>query len=182
MADSTPSVFSRFSLALSYFWRILADARFAAVMAERPTNAAAAASGGQRPAPPVLLQAEPNAALQLLGLLQQEGRLVDFLEEDIAGYSDAEIGAATRVVHEGCKRALTQHFAIEPVRAEAEGARLTLPEGFDSSAVRVTGNVVGKPPFTGSLTHRGWRVTEIRLPRIAAGHDLSVLAPAEVEL
>jgi hypothetical protein len=130
----------------------------------------------------VLQAAEPNAALQLLGLLQQEGRFVDFLQEDVAAYSDAEVGAATRVVHEGCKRVLKQHFAIEAVRPEAEGTRLTLPAGFDASAVRVTGNVVGQAPFTGSLTHRGWRVTDVRLPRVAAGHDLAVLAPAEVEL
>jgi hypothetical protein len=85
-------------------------------------------------------------------------------------------------VHEGCKKTLRQHFAVEAVRTEPEGTRVTLPEGFDSSAVRLTGNVVGQPPFAGSLTHRGWRVTEIRLPKVAAGHDLAILAPAEVDL
>jgi hypothetical protein len=129
-----------------------------------------------------LRAAEPNAALQLLGLLQQEGRFIDFLEEDVALYSDAEVGAAARIVHEGCKRTLRQHFTIEAVRDEAEGVRVTLAEGFDSGAVRLTGNVVGQPPFTGSLTHRGWRVTEVKLPKVAAGHDLTVVAPAEVEL
>ena len=179
MAESTPSVFHRLSLALASFWRILTDAPFAAAVAGLRSGAAAVAPAGQ---PPVLQAAEPNAALQLLGLLQQEGRFVDFLQEDVAAYSDAEVGAATRVVHEGCKRVLKQHFAIEAVRPEAEGTRLTLPEGFDASAVRVTGNVVGQAPFTGSLTHRGWRVTDVRLPRVVAGHDLAVLAPAEVEL
>lgn len=182
MAASTPSVFSRFSLALASCWRILVDAQFAAAVAELRTGASAAGVGSQAAPRPVLQEAEPNAALQLLGLLQQEGRFIDFLEEDVAAYSDAEVGAATRVVHEGCKRALRQHFVIEAVRPEPEGTQLTLPQGFDSSAVRMTGNVVGQPPFTGNLTHRGWRVTEIRLPRIAAGHDLAVLAPAEVEL
>jgi hypothetical protein len=182
MAESTPSVFHRLSLALASFWRILTDAPFAAAVAGLRSGAAPAGPVGLHPAPPVLQDAEPNAALQLLGLLQQEGRFVDFLQEDVAAYSDAEVGAATRVVHEGCKRVLKQHFAIEAVRPEAEGTRLTLPAGFDASAVRVTGNVVGQAPFTGSLTHRGWRVTDVRLPRIAAGHDLAVLAPAEVEL
>lgn len=182
MAESTPSVFRRLSLAVASFWRILVDARFAAAVAALRGGTAATGSAGQHPAPPVLQEAEPNAALQLLGLLQQEGRFIDFLEEDVAAYSDAEVGAATRVVHEGCKRALRQHFKIEAVRPEPEGTTLTLPEGFDSSALRMTGNVMGQPPFTGTLTHRGWRVTEIRLPRIAAGHDLAVLAPAEVEL
>jgi hypothetical protein len=177
MTDSTPPATRRLSLALAAFWRILVDPAFASATARLR------AQGPEPVPPPARLQdAEPDAALQLLGLLQQEGRLVDFLQEEVAAYSDAEVGAATRVVHEGCRKALQRHFAIEPVRNEAEGARVTLPEGFDASAVRLTGNVVGRAPFTGRLTHRGWRVTEVRLPRVAAGHDLSVVAPAEVEL
>jgi hypothetical protein len=100
----------------------------------------------------------------------------------VAAYADAEVGAAARVVHEGCKKALDRHFTIEAVRTEEEGSRVTLQEGFDSSHVRLTGNVVGQPPFTGSLTHKGWRVVESRLPKVAAGHDLAVIVPAEVEL
>ena len=178
MAESTPTVFTRLSTAFATFWRILVDPAFAATVAQLR----AAGVAGPSPEPPPLREAEPNAALQLLGLLQQEGRFIDFLEEDVAAYSDAEVGAAARIVHEGCKRMLRQHFAIQTVRSEEEGTRLTLPEGFDASAVRLTGNVVGQPPFTGSLTHRGWRVTRVTLPQVARGHDLSVLAPAEVEL
>ena len=92
------------------------------------------------------------------------------------------VSDAPRPEPEGCKKTLQQHFAIEAVRSETEGDRVTLPEGFDSSILRLTGNVVGQPPFSGSLSHRGWRVTEIKLPKVAAGHDLSILAPAEVEL
>jgi hypothetical protein len=182
MAESTPPATNRLSLALAAFWRILRDPGFAAKIAKlraQGPEARAVAPAAERMR---LHDVEPNAALQLLGLLQQEGRLIDFLEEDVAAYSDAEIGAATRVVHEGCKKALREHFAITAVRSEPEGTQLTLAEGFDSSAVRLTGNVVGRPPFTGRLTHRGWRVTDVRLPKVAAGHDLSVLAPAEVEL
>jgi len=178
MPESTPSVFSRVLLALATFWRILMDPRFAVKVGEL------GASGPDVPEPegPRLRSAEPNAALQLLGLLQQEGRFIDFLEEEVTAYSDAEVGAAARVVHEGCRNTLRQHFTIEGVRVESEGARVTLPEGFDASAVRLTGNVVGSPPFVGSLTHRGWRVAEIRLPKVASGHDLSIVALAEVEL
>ena len=122
------------------------------------------------------------AALQLLGLLQRQARFVDFVQEDVAQYSDAEIGAAARVVHEGCRKVLREHVSLTPVRAENEGSRLTLPEGFDAAAVRVTGNVVGKAPFTGTLSHRGWRATDTRLPRLAAGHDAAIVAQAEVEL
>jgi len=179
---STPSVFHRFFIALAAFWRILVDPRFAAAIVALRAGGSAAPAGAATPAPPQLREAEPNAALQLLGLLQQEGRFIDFLQEDVTAYPDAEVGAAARLVHEGCKKALNQHFVIEAVRTEAEGARVTLEEGFDASAVRLTGNVVGQPPFSGSLNHRGWRVSETRLPKVAAGHDLSILAPAEVEL
>ena len=182
MAESTPPAPRRLSLALAAFWRILVDPAFASGVARLRGAPSAAPADASRPPSPRLQDVEPNAALQLLGLLQQEGRLIDFLEEDVAAYSDAEVGAATRVVHEGCRQALRQHFAIEPVRGEAEGTRVTLAEDFDASSVRLTGNVVGRAPFTGRLTHRGWRATEIRLPKVAAGHDLSVLAPAEVEL
>ena len=182
MAESTPPASSRLSLALSAFWRILTNPAFAGAVAALRRGSADAPRTSPTPEIRRLQDAEPNAALQLLGLLQQEGRFIDVLEEDVAAYSDAEIGAATRVVHEGCRKTLRQHFAIEAVRGEPEGTRVTLAEGFDSSAVRLTGNVVGRPPFTGRLTHRGWRVTETRLPKVAAGHDLSVVAPAEVEL
>jgi hypothetical protein len=86
------------------------------------------------------------------------------------------------VVHEGCRKVLREHFSIQPLRSETEGSRVTLPEGFDAAAVRVTGNVVGKAPFTGTLSHRGWRVADTRLPKLAAGHDAAIVAQAEVEL
>ena len=123
-----------------------------------------------------------TAALQLLGLLQREARFVDFIQEDVAPYTDAEIGAAARVVHEGCRKVLREHFAIQPVRTEAEGSRITLPEGFDATAVRLTGNVVGQAPFTGTLGHRGWQVTAVKLPQLTDTAAAHVIAQAEVEL
>ncbi len=182
MSEFRPSVFSRLILALATCRRILADARFAGRVAALRADRSTTAPDAPDPEIPRLRTAEPNAGLQLLELLQKEGRFIDFLEEDVGTYSDAEVGAAARVVHEGCKKTLGQHFTIEAVRTESEGTRLTLAEGFDASAVRLTGNVVGQAPFTGSLVHRGWRVTETRLPQVAAGHDLTILVPAEVEL
>jgi hypothetical protein len=191
MSNNNLSFLERILLAFSTFFRILSEPSFAAAVrplthpGSQPDSAgdaekalATAASG----APPLLKEAGPEAALQLLGLLQQEGRLVDFLEEDVSAYSDAEIGAATRVVHEGCRKALHEHITIEAIRSEQEGARVTMEEGFDAGSVRLTGNLVGKPPFSGTVTHRGWRATEVRLPKLSATHDVSVLAPAEVEL
>lgn len=143
---------------------------------------AEAARPAPEPAAPVLREAPHESALQLLGLLQRDARLIDFVEEDMTAYADAEVGAAARIVHEGCRKVLREHFTLEPVRSEAEGSGITLAPGFDAAAVRVTGRVVGQPPFTGSLAHRGWRVSETRLPKLADSHDASIVAQAEVEL
>lgn len=129
-----------------------------------------------------LKEAGPEAALQLLALLQQDARFIDFIQEDLSGFSDADIGAAARVVHEGSKKTLSTYFQLSPIRPEEEESRITLPEGFNASETRLTGNVVGEAPFSGILIHKGWRVTETRLPKISDGHDSSIVAPAEVEL
>ena len=132
---------------------------------------------------PVYVRVSADApALQLLGMLQREARFVDFVQEDVAAYTDAEVGAAARVVHEGCRKVLGAHFSIAPVRSEPEGSRVTLAAGFDATAVRLTGNVVGQAPFTGTLGHRGWRVTEARLPQLTDDKAAAILAQAEVEL
>ena len=136
-------------------------------------------------APPpaaVLQESGPDSALVLLSLLQKEGRFLDFLQEEVSSYQDHEVGAAARVVHQGCQRVLNDHLSIAPVRPEAEGAQVTLDKGFDPAAERPTGQVVGEPPFTGSLVHRGWRAVEVRLPQVASSRDVRILAPAEVEL
>lgn len=196
MSDSNPSFLGRISLAVGTFFSILGNGEFAADVlrlrngekvgaAPAPAAAAPAAAPAAQPKPqpaPVLKEATPDAALQLLGLLQRDARFIDFVEEDIKGYSDADIGAAARLVHEGCRATLREHFTIRPVRDEAEGSRVTLPAGFDASSVRLTGNVVGSAPFNGSISHRGWRVDDVRLPKLADGHNAKVIAPAEVEL
>lgn len=123
-----------------------------------------------------------TAALQLLSLLQREGRLVDFLEQDIDSFSDADIGAAVRVVHQGCRKALRNHMKLQPIRSEAEESALTLEKGFDAHSIKLTGNIKGSAPYKGVLRHRGWKANDIVLPTPVEGHDPSVIAPAEVEL
>ena len=201
MNPTNPTLLGRIALAFGSFFSILARPEFAAgverLRAGVPAEPASAPVPTPAPAPvqapaPVVVapvvpapvaQAMPHAtALQLLGLLQRDARFIDFIEEDIQAYGDADIGAAARVVHEGCRKVLREHFTLAPVRAEAEGSRLTLAAGFDAAAVRLSGNVVGQAPFTGTLSHRGWRVTETRLPRLAEGHDPAIVAQAEVEL
>jgi len=131
--------------------------------------------------PPPPRPAPAEGALRLLGLLQEQGRLVDFLEEDLGPYPDDQIGGAVRAIHEGCRKALHAQFALEPVLRGAEGEDITVDAGFDAAAVRLTGNVAGAPPFRGVLRHGGWRVTSATLPD-RQGIDPRVIAPAEVEI
>ena len=181
--DSEPSLLRRIPLAFSAFFGVLGDAHLAARFAALRRGAIAAPSpAAPVPSPPALRAAGPDAALQLLALLQRDARLIDFVGEDLDAYDDAQIGAAARVVHEGCAKVLREHFSIVPVRDEAEGSPVTLSGGFDAAAVRLTGNVVGQAPYSGTLSHRGWRVADVRLPRLAQRHDARVLAQAEVEL
>jgi hypothetical protein len=177
------SLLQRLPLAFGAFFGVLGDAALAARFdAIRHGPVAAPAKPTAQPPAPSLKETSPDAALQLLALLQRDARLIDFVGEELGAYDDAQIGAAARVVHDGCAKVLREHFSLVPVRSEAEGSRITLPAGFDAASVRLTGNVVGQPPFSGSLSHRGWRVTEVRLPQLAERHDPRVLAPAEVEL
>ena len=210
--NTPPSFFSRIAIAMGSFFAILGNGRLAAdvtrvrageafaadvapkeVRVEVPVEKIVEKTVEKRVEVPVeklvektieveKLIATDTAALQLLGLMQREARFVDFIQEDVAPYTDAEIGAAARVVHEGCRKVLREHFTIAPVRSEAEGSRITLPAGFDAASVRLTGNVVGQSPFTGTLGHRGWQVTEVKLPQLTDAQAAKVIAQAEVEL
>lgn len=146
---------------------------------------AEAESASEPVAPPAVSavrESSPESALQFLSALQQEARLIDFVQEDLGHYSDEEVGAAARVVHEGSKKAINEFFTLSPVRSEEEESQVALPEGFNAAEIRLTGNVVGSAPFTGTLIHRGWRAVDVRLPKLATGHDTTIVAAAEVEL
>jgi hypothetical protein len=142
---------------------------------------------GDSGAPTTAASAAPVAAdrgtraLQLLGILQQEGRLIDFLEEDIDGYSDDQVGAAARTVHGGCRKALHERMRIRRVHDADDGAAVEIGADYDPLRVRLTGNVHGQPPFRGTLEHGGWQVADLRMPDLTGG-DPAILAPAEVEI
>jgi hypothetical protein len=178
MVDGAYSLVQRLSVAFALFWRSLKDGAFAQradALLDQTTPAGSAPRAN-------LATATPEAALQLLALLQQQGRLVDFLEEEVDQYSDQQVGAAARLVHQGCRQVLRDYFTVSPVREEAEGSAVRVQEGFDPAAIRLTGNLVGQAPFSGKLVHRGWRATDVRLPQVAADHVFTILAAAEVEL
>ena len=129
-----------------------------------------------------LAQHHRDGALALLALLQREGRFVDFVRDSVDGASDADIGAAAREVHRGCRKVLDQHLSFEPVMPGEEEAKVSVPKGFDPAEVRLIGEAKGEPPFKGTLRHHGWRVVDAKLPSLAEGIDRTVIAPAEVEL
>ena len=150
------------------------------VVAEATTTSG---TGAQAPGPEQGAQAEAEVA-SFLAMLQDKGRLIDFLMDDINAYDDAQVGAAARVVHAGCKTVLREHLRIVPVRQESEGSTIQVPRGYQADEYRLAGKIAGEAPFSGVLVHRGWKAVSVKLPRILrepAG-GLPTLAPAEVEL
>jgi hypothetical protein len=123
-----------------------------------------------------------DRAVQMLALLQRDGRLVDFLEEDVSSYPDGQLGAAVRSIHTSCRQVLERYIKLEPVLSSEEDHPVTLPPGFDPAAIKIVGNVGGERPIRGLLRHRGWRVAEVTLPSLPQGSGRAIVAPAEVEV
>lgn len=156
---------NRFVLALKAFWRTLTEPDFA---------------GGVEA---LFRPAKTGPDLRALAVLQRDGRLIDFLQEEISDYSDAQVGAAVRDIHKGCRKALREYLVIEPVMAGAEEATVSVPADFDPATIRLIGNVQGTPPYQGVLKHHGWRARAVQLPALPSARDESaVLYPAEVEI
>ena len=145
-------------------WRVLIDPDFAEQVQPIPEERAHA------------------SGLMLLAAFQREGRLVDFLAQDVAGFSDEDVGSAARVVHGGTRKVLQQFFELEQAVKGEEGSLMQVPAGFNAERIRLTGNVTGQPPFKGTLKHHGWVAVAVRMPAISGSVDPRVIAPAEVEL
>lgn len=193
------SFFPRLWMAFVCFWQILLKVSFAQKVFPAYQELRGLPAGPltpeekparKEPEKPVVRQRPPEPpaeqvhapGLFLLSMLQREGRLLDFVQEEVAPFSDAEVGAAARVVHEGCRKVLREYLTLQPVMTEGEGARVTVPAGFDAQRIRLTGNVTGQAPFSGTVKHPGWVATTVKLPAPPQGLDPKVLAPAEVEL
>jgi Domain of unknown function (DUF2760) len=123
-----------------------------------------------------------NSHLKLLSLLQQAGRLIDFLKEDITSYSDEQVGSAVRKIHQDCNQVLEDLVTVRPIMEESEGATIRVPLGYDSATIKVTGKVKGEPPFTGILIHKGWKAHKHSLPKKIGDHSNEVISPAEIEV
>lgn len=166
----------RLILAFRAFFRVLRNPSTAErLLAPAPPS--------PRPDAPTVPPPRRSEAIALLAVLQREGRLIDFLQEPIDGYSDAQIGAAVRDIHRGCAKALTRIFAPAPLRPEEEGAEVRIEAGYDTGRTRLTGQVSGEPPYRGVLCHPGWEATQCELPEWLGGEAaLRVIAPAEVDV
>ena len=172
----------RLKLSISAFFSILGSGELPEDVVDELVKPREAA----RPQPPAAVPEAPppdpgHRATQLLALLQRDGRLVDFLMEDLTPYDDAQIGAAVRDVHSGSRQALQRYFTLQPVLDDEEGRPVTVERGADAARLKVVGNVTGQPPLRGVLRHRGWETTRIDLPPLPATGQL-VIAPAEVEV
>jgi hypothetical protein len=172
---------------LRCFFSLLLQGRIpqdiASALGQTPAGTAAAPRGAEPKQEQIEKRpSEYDRAVQMLALLQREGRLIDFLAEDVAPYPDAQLGAAVRSVHESCRQALERYVKLEPIIASEEDRPVTVQTGFDPASIKVIGNVTGKPPLRGLLRHRGWRASEVNLPSLPEGAGRSVVAPAEVEI
>ena len=123
-----------------------------------------------------------DRAVQMLALLQRDGRLIDFLAENISPYPDAQLGAAVRTIHEACRKVLEHYVKLEPILNSEEDHPVTVQGGFDPAAIKLLGNLTGELPIRGVLRHKGWHVKEVNLPPLPQGSGRMVIAPAEVEL
>jgi len=171
----------RFGTAWRAFWGILGSAEKAARW--RRADGAGVPPAAAAPAAPAAATSDALSAdaVYTLVLLQREGRLIDFLQEDISQCSDAQVGAAARQVHANCRLVLARNFGIAPVYGEREGARVRVGPDSDPRQVRVVGDAGREPPFEGTLRHHGWRVTKVEFPARHAKLDASIICPAEVE-
>ena len=142
--------------------------------AASPKTAAAAA-----PAAPTVKVTD--GALQILSILQRDSRLIDFIMEDISAYSDDQVGAAVRGLHDQSREALGRYVTLAPVIDSVEGTYAKTPGG-DPTAVKFIGNVPAGTPPGGVLRHKGWRATKVDLPALPAKQDAAIIAPAEIEI
>ncbi len=139
---------------------------------------------GKKDSSDLRMEQERNRRLFLhfLSVLQREGRLLDFFQEDLSLYDDDQIGAAVRSIQEDCKKVVEKYLGPKAVIDKDEGEEVEISAGFDPDSVKLTGNVTGEPPFKGVLRHRGWKASRREIPKLSDVLDSSIIVPAEVEI
>jgi hypothetical protein len=178
---------NRILLAFRCFFEILfhgaltAKALGVLKLARREPAAPGGVPSGPGTPPAAPSRTPADGALQILTILQRDSRLVDFLMEDIGSYSDDQVGAAVRELHDQCRDSLARYVALQPVIDGVEGTPVKAPSK-DPRVVRFIGNVPAMPPSGGTLRHKGWRAAKVDLPALAAKDDATIVAPAEIEI
>jgi hypothetical protein len=182
------TVWTRIKLAFAAFFCLLFKGRLPgafsqAARVDAPATAATPAAPAAPAAPAGPASDSADRAVQLLALLQREGRFIDFAVEDLGSYSDAQIGAAARDVHAGCHRVLERYVTLEAILPNQEGQPVTVGQdgAVDPAAFHLVGNVAGSPPFRGTLLHPGWRAARVQLPPLGTTGRM-IIAPAQIEL
>ena len=171
---------SRIVLAFRSFFAILFSGKLPADIAlEFGFSPQKKAQPAAKPAPAARIPQPSDGALQILGILQRDSRLIDFLMEDISGYSDEQVGAAVRDVQQQSRQSMERYLRLQPVIDGVEGTYTKISD-LDPSSVKLSGNVPasGKAPG-GTLRHKGWKAEKVELPSAPPGNTL---APAEIEV
>ena len=174
-----------YTIPIAAFALLLAIAILALFLFERRETPAPLPPPVAAKPPPPLPERHPEAeVVAFLGLLQEKGRLVDFLMDDVSIYDDSRVGAAARVVHFGCRDVLQEHFKITPISDAEEGSRVMIPENYSIDEYRLMGKITGNPPFRGILLHKGWKTESVKLPRLIKTEEkrLPSIAPALIEV
>jgi hypothetical protein len=172
-----PGLWQRISYAFRCWFSLLVHGQIPPEIVARLAASVPGSTASRAPS-----QESPDRAVQMLALLQRDGRLIDFLAENISPYPDAQLGAAVRTVHESCRQVLDRYVKLEPIINSEEDQPVAVPAGFDAALIKLIGTTTGSPPLRGMLRHRGWRVKEVNLPSLPQGTGRSVVAQAEVEV
>ena len=174
-----------YTIPIAAFALLLAIAILALFLFERRETPAPLPPPVAAKPPPPLPERHPEAeVVAFLGLLQEKGRLVDFLMDDVSIYDDSRVGAAARVVHFGCRDVLQEHFKITPISDAEEGSQVMIPENYSIDEYRLMGKITGNPPFRGILLHKGWKTESVKLPRLIKTEEkrLPSITPALIEV
>ena len=129
---------------------------------------------------------QQSQVIQLLNLLQQKGRFLDFLMEDILEHSDEDLGSAARFVHQGCSQIMKEYFKIMPLSEQKEGEQMVLEKDHDPYKFLLLEGTINQEQQEVKIIHRGWVTTNINLPKASksntSSHNTGIISPIELEI
>ena len=175
-----------FGEAFRAFWRVLTGKEYSYTPALLDTDEEIEEQSGQTlkisktGETKSLKDAFNDGAVYTLVLLQREGRLIDFLKEDIDGFTDEQVGAAVRQIHRGARKVIDNNFEVLPIFEKSEGNEVIVDADYDHSKVTIIGELPEVAPYRGLLQHKGWIAMKVELPERVGKVNSRVVYPAEV--